>query len=285
MLGAIIGDVVGSVYEFNNTKDYHFKLFTAESDYTDDSILTLAVAQWAMNDASLSHSELERTFVEFASKDPNPKGGYGGGFSTWLFSPSQLTSYHNGAQLSGRHPYNSWGNGSAMRVSAIGWLFDTLEKTEEAAALSASITHNHPEGIKGAQAVASSIFLARTGKTKLEIKRYIEERYGYQLDVTWKYLNATYSWDSSCQGTVPQALAVFLESSDFEDSIRKAVSIGGDSDTLACITGAVAEAFYQDIPSEMVKPVLDLLPVRFLNLLEQFSHSAYKDCYDRYICV
>jgi ADP-ribosylglycohydrolase len=163
----------------------------------------------------------------------------------------------------GRVPYNSWGNGSAMRVSPVGWFFDTLQETETVAKISAEITHNHPEGIKGAQATAAAIWMARNGKSKAEIKEYIETKYGYDLNRTWEYLNQRYGWKSSCQETVPEAIIAFLESDSFEDAIRKAVSMGGDSDTLACITGGIAEAFYGDIPMEMVEPTRRVFPPIF----------------------
>jgi ADP-ribosylglycohydrolase len=156
-----------------------------------------------------------------------------------------------------------------MRVSAVGWLFDTLEETERVAAISATITHNHPEGIKGAQATAAAIFLARTGKSKYEIRDYIEKTYGYDLHKTWEYWHPIYHWEDSCQGTVPQAVIAFLDSTDFEDAIRKAVSLGGDSDTLACITGGIAEAFYRQIPKEMVDHVQALLPQAFVDILSE----------------
>ena len=154
-----------------------------------------------------------------------------------------------------------------MSVSAVGWFFDTLEETERVAAISAAITHNHPEGIKGAQATAAAIFLARTGKTKEEIRDYIEKTYGYDLHRTWEYLHPIYGWEDSCQGTVPPAIIAFLDSTDFEDAIRKAVSLGGDSDTLACITGGIAEAFYKEIPKEMADRVQSRFPDEFVHIL------------------
>jgi ADP-ribosylglycohydrolase len=161
-----------------------------------------------------------------------------------------------------------------MRVSAVGWFFDTLEETERVAAISAAITHNHLEGIKGAQATASAIYLARTGKTKVEIKDYIETTYGYDLHKSWEYWHPLYEWEDSCQGTVPQAIISFLDSTDFEDAIRKAVSLGGDSDTLACITGGIAEAYYKEIPEAMAARVLDTLPEDFKKTLEEFRHNT-----------
>ena len=182
MLGAITGDTIGSAYEFCNTKDYNFTLFLSESAYTDDSVMTMAVAQWLLTDPGHTHKKLEEAMVGFAKDYPSPMGGYGTGFYRWLFFPKELFVFDDRygplpyKSASGRHPYGSWGNGSAMRVSAVGWFFDTLEETERVAKISAEITHNHPEGIKGAQATAAAIFLARTGKTKEEICAYIEQR-------------------------------------------------------------------------------------------------------------
>ncbi len=285
MLGAALGDVVGSVYEFNNTKDYNFKMFSSQSDITDDTILTMAVAEWAMDDKTLSHEKLEQYLVSFASDFPDPMGGYGGSFETWLFRPELLADYSTGEHASKRCPYNSWGNGSAMRVSAVGWLFDTLEETERVAEISASITHNHPEGIKGAQAVAAAVFLARKGSDKNRIKQYIEERFHYDLNLDWNELHRTYAWESGCQGTVPPAIVAFLESSDFEDAIRKAISLGGDSDTLGCITGAIAEAYYQEIPLFMLDKVMYALPERLQKVLDRFGKTAYSVCYDKYVSL
>ena len=277
MLGAIIGDTVGSIYEFHNTKDYDFTLFNAESGYTDDSVMTMAVARWLLTDPEHTYQKLEDTMVEFAEQCPCPMGGYGTGFYYWLFHPEGLYQFDDqyGASpyesKTGRHPYGSWGNGSAMRASAVGWFFDSLEETERVAAISAAITHNHPEGIKGAQATAAAIFLARNGKTKDEIRDYIEKTYGYDLHKTWEYWHPIYDWEDSCQGTVPQAMIAFLDSTDFEDAIRKAVSLGGDSDTLACITGGIAEAFYREIPKEMADRVRTLLPQEFADILSEMQ--------------
>jgi ADP-ribosylglycohydrolase len=274
MLGAIIGDTVGSAYEFHNTKDYDFRLFLSESNYTDDSVMTMAVAHWLLNDKAHTYQGLEDAMLLFAENCPCPMGGYGTGFYYWLFRPGQLrpfdARYGDSPYQSktGRHPYGSFGNGSAMRVSAVGWFFDTLEETERVAGISAAITHNHPEGIKGAQATAAAIFLARTGKTKEEIRDYIEKTYGYDLHRTWEYWHPIYDWESSCQGTVPQAIIAFLDSTDFEDAIRKAVSLGGDSDTLACITGGIAEAFYKEIPEAMADRVQARFPQEFVKVLD-----------------
>ena len=283
MLGAVIGDVVGSVYEFRNTKDYDFKMFSPESDFTDDTIMTMAVAQWAMCDKRFSHERLEKTMVDFAQRHPHPKGSYGGGFKTWLFHPEMLHNYQTEKNTHTRMPYHSWGNGSAMRVSAIGWLFDSIEMTELVAGISAAITHDHPEGIKGAEAVAAAVFMARQKQSKQAIKEYIAKRFDYDLSRGWDFLHRTYSWDSSCQGTVPEAIIAFLESTDFEDAIRKAISLGGDSDTLACITGAIAEAYYQEIPDYMIRSVLALLSPDLLAVLNDFRKTAYGACYSKYL--
>ena len=277
MLGAIIGDTVGSAYEFQNTKDYNFEFFTSESAYTDDSVMTMAVANWLLQDKEHTFQGLEDSMVFFAEKCPCPMGGYGTGFYYWLFHPTGLSPFddQNGTSpyrsKTGRHPYGSFGNGAAMRVSAVSWLFDTLEETERVAAISAAITHNHPEGIKGAQATAAAIFLARTGKSKDEIRDYIEKTYGYDLHKTWEYWHPIYGWESSCQGTVPQAIICFLDSTCFEDAIRKAVSLGGDSDTLACITGGIAEAYYKDIPKWIVDRVVESFPDYFKQVLAAFD--------------
>ena len=284
MLGAIIGDTVGSIYEFENTKDYNFQLFNRCSGYTDDSIMSMAVAYWLLKDPEHRYETLEEAMVTFAKNCPCPNGGYGEMFYVWLFMPWNLdamcpTSYDDFDEplyesAAGRVPYNSWGNGAAMRVSAVGWFFDTLEETERVARISAEITHNHPEGIKGAQATAAAIWMARNGKSKADIKAYIESKYGYDLNRTWEYLNRTYDWDSSCQGTVPEAIIAFLESNDFEDAIRKAVSMGGDSDTLACITGGIAEAFYKEVPVHMIEATQKPFPPIFHKILDAMKHRT-----------
>ena len=274
MLGAITGDTIGSVYEFRNTKDYDFKLFLSNSAYTDDSIMTMAVAYWLLKDKEHSYQGLEDIMVLFAQNAPCPMGGYGAGFYTWLYRPDELYVFDDSfgdapyESKTGRHPYGSWGNGSAMRVSAVGWFFDTIEETESVAEISAAITHNHPEGIKGAKATAAAIWMARNGKSKEEIREYIEKSYGYDLRKTWEDWHYAYYWQSSCQGTVPQAIIAFLDSTDFEDAIRKAVSLGGDSDTLACITGGIAEAYYKEIPREIAKRVTQVFPVAFNQVLD-----------------
>ena len=285
MLGAIVGDTVGSIYEFNNTKDYNFELFTSQSGYTDDSIMTMAVAYWLLKDPEHKYETLEEAMVTFAKNCYCPKGGYGEMFYVWLFMPWSLHEICPMAfdddfspkydSPDGRVPYNSWGNGAAMRASAVGWKFRTLEQTEEVAAISASITHDHPEGIKGAQATAAAIWMARNGKSKTEIKEYIEQRFGYDLDTHTDEIRKTYGWEDSCQGTVPPAIRAFLDSTDFESAVRIAVSLGGDSDTLACITGGIAEAFYGEIPSEIMKVAFEIIPAGFQHVLKVFEQGSY----------
>ncbi len=272
MLGAIIGDTAGSVYEFNNIKIIDFPLFSAKSNYTDDSIMTMAVADWLLKDPTHGMDTLEASFLQFAKKYPWPMGGYGGGFSRWLFHPQLLNNYGSHDDKPGkRRPYNSWGNGSAMRASANGWMFDTLEETERVAGLSAAITHNHPEGIKGAQATAAAIFMARNGHSKEEIRNYISTKYSYNLNRTCDEIRPVYDWDSSCQGTVPEAMVAFFDSTDFESSIHLAVSLGGDSDTLACITGGIAEAFYKEIPDSIALEIWKLIPDDFKAILKEME--------------
>lgn len=280
MLGAVIGDIAGSVYEFSNTKDYNFEMFPAGSNFTDDTVMTMAVAEWALNNDICADIEtqtklLESIMVDVAKNVPCPMGGYGAGFHTWLFRPERLIDYRTGRTASGRCPYNSWGNGSAMRTSSIGWLYDDMDTTLKVAETAASITHNHPEGIKGAQAVTAAIFMARNGASKEDIKKYITTKFHYNLDQSWEYLHDTYEWDSSCQGTVPQAIISFLSSDDFESAIRRAVSIGGDSDTLACITGSIDEAYYKDIPEYMLSKAMSMLPVRFRKVLKMMGERGY----------
>jgi len=241
MLGAMIGDIVGSIYERHSIKTKDFPLFGKRCRFTDDTVMTVAVSEGLMNGGSPdAYIHAMKRFGRMY-----PRAGYGRNFRGWLFAEESL-------------PYNSWGNGSAMRVSPVGWYFNTLEKTEQAAVISAAVSHNHPEGIKGAQATAAAIFLARSGKSKEEIKRYIEDKYGYNLSRTLDDIRPTYTFDVSCMGTVPEAIIAFLESKDFEDAIRSAVSLGGDCDTLTAITGSIAEAAY-GIPDEIKNSAISLL--------------------------
>lgn len=271
MLGAIIGDTVGSVYEFNNIKTTDFQLFGPRNNYTDDSVMTMAVASWLLDDPHHGIDGLEKALTGFAKQYPCPMGGYGGMFYKWLFIPKSL------GQSGKRVPYNSWGNGAAMRCSACDWMFETLEETERVAGLSAAITHNHPEGIKGAQSTAAAIFMARNGNSKEEIRSYISTKYGYNLDRTCDEIRPAYDWDSSCQGTVPEAMVAFMDSTDFESAIRLAVSLGGDSDTLACITGGIAEAYYDDIPDDIAMKIWGLLPHDFKAILKTMeARTGYR---------
>ena len=278
MLGSIIGDTAGSVYEFNNIKTMDFPFFSEKSNYTDDSIMTMAVADWLLKDPTHGMDTLEASLISFAKKYPCPMGGYGGGFHRWLFHPEELGDYGSRDFKPGtRHPYNSWGNGSAMRASANGWMFDTLEDTERVAGLSAAITHNHPEGIKGAQSTAAAIFMSRNGSSKETIRSYITDKYGYNLNRTCDAIRPVYHWESSCQGTVPEAMVAFFDSTDFESAIRLAVSLGGDSDTLACITGGIAEAFYKEIPDPIAKGIWSLLPEDFKAILQEMEvRTSYR---------
>lgn len=260
-IGAIIGDIVGSPYEFANIKSKDFPLFSDNSHYTDDSILTIATMKALMDGATLENFKFN--YQVFGNKYPN---SYGGNFYSWLVSEDPK-------------PYNSWGNGSAMRVSPVAWFYDNLEDVERVAKLSAEVTHNHTEGIKGAQATAAAIYLARTGKNKQEIKKYIESKYVYRLDFRLDEIRPSYAFDESCQGTVPPAIVAFLESTDFEDSLRNAVSLGGDSDTLVAITGSIAEAFYNEGVERFGEIVESYLPVELLSVAEGFTKAVnnFKD--------
>lgn len=251
MLGAIIGDVIGSRFEGRYKKSTDFKLFTKKSIFTDDSVLTVAVA-----DCLLNNKDYTSALQEYGRKYPN--AGYGGTFYKWIFSDNP-------------RPYNSWGNGSAMRVSPVAYAFNNLETVLEEAKKSAEVTHNHHEGIKGAQAVATAVFLARSEKNKGEIKDYIQTKFGYNLERKLDDIRPVYRFDVSCQGSVPEAIISFLESTDFESAIRLAISIGGDSDTIAAMAGSIAEAFYKEIPAEMINETKKRLPVEFLEIIKQFE--------------
>ena len=254
MLGAIAGDIIGSPYEFNrnNIKTTDFPLFSERSRYTDDSVMTLAIAEALMTcipergkvpDKAVFADTVIDSMHEFGHAYPYV--GYGPQFLVWL-------AYDK------REPYGSFGNGSAMRVSPVGWAFDTLEDTEEYAELSAAVSHNHPEGIKGARATAAAIFLARTGSTKQQIREYITSKYGYDLSRTIDEIRPSYKFDATCPGSVPEAITAFLDGESYEDTVRKAVSIGGDSDTIACIAGGIAEAFYGEVPEEIARKVFEM---------------------------
>lgn len=277
MLGAIIGDTVGSIYEGHNIDTTEFPFFVERSHFTDDSVMTIAVAEWLLDDPARSQQGLELSLVKWGHKYPH--AGYGGGFRTWLFQPQYLYNYRDQSTddslfSEGRHPYNSYGNGSAMRASACGWLAHSLDEALDLGKRSAIITHNHPEGVKGAQAVAAAIYLARTGATKEQIRQYIEDTFAYDLSHSCDGIRPEYYFDSSCQGTMPAALAAFFDSHDFESAVRLAVSLGGDSDTIACITGGIAEAFYHDIPAPIIDEMHRRLPDEFWLVINALYTSA-----------
>lgn len=250
MLGAIAGDIIGSVHEYIGTKSTDFDLFVPESRFTDDTVLAVAVA-----DCLLHGRDFVDAFHDYF--DAYPNAGYGFRFFHW-------------AAAGNRSPYNSYGNGSAMRVPAVGHAFDTLAEVLAHAARSAEVTHNHPEGVKGAQATAAAVFMARQGATKRDLRSSLEQMFRYDLSQSLDGLRPTYSFDESCQGTVPAALIAFLESDDYEDAVRKAISLGGDADTLACITGAVAEAHYGGVPSEIASRALAALDDRLRGVVMEF---------------
>ena len=252
MLGAMIGDIVGSRFEFDNHRDKNFELFTDECKVTDDSIMTLAVAKALMETAKHSvgaepyRSELERLTVKYMQEIGRkyPDCGYGGMFGRWVFSESPM-------------PYNSFGNGAAMRISPVGFFTRSEEEVRRLSKAVTGVTHNHEEGLKGAEAVAMAIFWARKGKDKEEIRQNIVQHY-YSLNFTIDGIRDTYLFNETCQETVPQAIVAFLESASFEDAIRTAISVGGDSDTLAAITGSIAEAYY-GVPKELREKALTYL--------------------------
>ena len=265
MLGAITGDMVGAPYEFDRgdkTKD--FPLWTKKSQFTDDTVMTIAVAQALMNAENGSRGDIFAAVQDSMQKWGRryPYAGYGGMFRRWLRSGDPK-------------PYGSFGNGSAMRVSSAGFMYDTLERTREIAALTAMVTHSHPEGIKGAEAAASAIFMARTGSTKAQIKEYIVREFGYDLSRTCDEIRPTYRHVETCQKTVPEAVTAFLEGESFEDVIRTAVSLGGDSDTLTCIGGGIAEAFY-GIPDDIVRECRSRLPVDMIEVIDAAYGKFYK---------
>lgn len=263
MYGAILGDIIGSPFEFDmgdKTKD--FPLFGEESSFTDDSVMTVAVAE-ALLDAGTRaplaeiRSAVIASMLRWGKRYPN--AGYGTLFSSWLSSPSP-------------QPYNSFGNGSAMRVSAVGWLFETLTRTRDVARATADVTHNHPEGIKGAESVAGAIFLARTGASKDEIRAFAESEFGYDLSKSCDEIRPTYSHDESSRRTVPPAIRAFLEGEDFEDVIRTAVSLGGDCDTLTAIAGSIAEAFY-GVPAKLESACEQRIPEDMRGVLLRFREA------------
>ncbi|MCR5208441.1 MAG: ADP-ribosylglycohydrolase family protein [Eubacterium sp.] len=260
MLGAIIGDIVGSRYEWNNIKTKDFGLFADECEPTDDSIMSLAVAK-AILDFDGDYEKLSADSVKYMREvgQNYPNCGYGGNFFFWIFSPETPK------------PYNSFGNGSAMRVSACGFAAGSLDEAKKLSEAVTRVSHNHPEGLKGAEAVAAAIYLARTGASISEIRGYINDNY-YKLDFTLDEIREGYSFDVSCQGSTPQALEAFLESTSFEDAIRNAVSIGGDSDTIAAMAGGIAEAYY-GIPALIREKAMYYLDERLTDIVCEFERK------------
>ena len=251
MLGAIAGDIIGSRFEFANIKSKDFDLFSDSSRLTDDSILSIAVA-----DAILQGGSYQQFIHRYGNNYPGR--GYGDRFFDWLKAEYPT-------------PYGSYGNGSAMRVNAVGFAFDSLDQILIEAKKTVEMTHNHPEGIKGAQATAVAIFLARTVHDKDEIKSCVTELFGYDLERTVETIRGYYEFDETCQGTVPEAIICFLEATSFEDAVRNAVSIGGDSDTIACITGSIAEAFYEEVPFNIREQTLLRLPEALADVVHRFE--------------
>ena len=268
MYGAILGDIIGSPFEFDRgDKTKEFDLFTKGCDFTDDSVMTIAVGEALLavgTEATVKKIE-EAVVTNMQDWGKRyPYAGYGGRFRYWL-------------RESNPKPYGSYGNGAAMRVSAAGWLYDSLERTREVARATANVTHNHPEGIKGAEATASAIYLARKGSSKEEIKEYIEREFHYNLNRTLDEIRPGYHMDETCQRTVPEAMIAFLESKDFEDAIRNAVSLGGDTDTLGAITGSIAEAFY-GIPDVLIAECRSRIDEGLMtDVLDEFDHTLGRD--------
>jgi ADP-ribosylglycohydrolase len=255
MLGAIVGDVVGSVYEWHNHRSKDFPLFQPRSAFTDDSVLSVALA-----DAILGGGDYAALMRAYGKRYPH--AGYGGRFRQWLGDPAM-------------GPYRSFGNGAAMRIGPAGWAYGTLEETLERAHGFTAVTHDHPEGIKGAQATAGAIWLARRGKSKAAIRGWVEAHAGYDFTRTCDEIRPGYEFNETCQRTVPEALTAFFESTDFEDAIRLGISLGGDSDTLACITGSIAEAFYGGVPPEIERETLARLDSPLRDVVVQFR-SRYR---------
>lgn len=250
MIGAIAGDIIGSIYEWDNIKTKDFPLFSPRCFFTDDTVLMVALADSLMT--GTPYAENLKVFYRWY-----PAAGYGGHLQRW-------------ASCEDSAPYNSWGNGAAMRISPVGFAFNDLDTVLQKAREFTEITHNHPEGIKGGQSTAAAIFLARAGKSKAEIRRFVEERFGYDLGRSVEDIRETYALDVSSQGTVPQAMCAFLESTDYEDAIRNAISLGGDSDTLACIAGGIAQAYYGGVPEAIQDKVYAILDDRLGGMVRGF---------------
>ncbi len=257
MLGAIAGDIIGSTYEFTRRKGYEFELFTEESRFTDDTVMTLAVAKWLMQDHGDFHPKEQLvSFIKDLGRE-YPYAGYGSMFHGWLWREES-------------HPYNSYGNGAAMRVSPIGLYADSLEQALALAKISAEVSHSHPEGIKGAQAVAAAVWMANHRYPKVSIREYIQCAFGYDLSRTIEEIRPSYKWDSSCQRSVPEAIIAFLDGNDFEDVVRLAVSLGGDADTQAAIAGGIAACIYP-IPEHIAEECERRLTPELLQIMKEFE--------------
>ena len=260
MLGAIAGDIIGSVYEFTGQKRYDFEMLPKGSRFTDDTVMTIAVAHWLSNcdeEGNTDHSKGHLIKCMQKLGQEYPFAGYGSSFNAWLWCENP-------------HPYNSWGNGAAMRVSPVGLYAETLDEALELAKISAEVSHNHPEGIKGAQAVASAVWMAMHGYTKDEIRDYIMANFHYDLARTVDEIRSCYKWDVSCQGSVPESIICFLEGKDFEDVVRLAVSLGGDADTMACIACSIAACIYP-IPEWIENGCKKILPIPLYNYMQMFE--------------
>ena len=263
MLGAIAGDIIGSYWKFKYSKRYKFPLFKRKSQFTDETVMTLAVAKWLLDSYNHSSEDLMKEIRGLGKKYPNK--GYDGLFLDWWF-----------LDLDSIEPYKSWGNGSAMRVSPVGLYAKTIEEVLYLAERSAIVSHNHPEGIKGAQSVALSVFLAKKGVPKNKIKEEITNRFGYDLNRKIDQIRSNYEWDASCQGSVPESILAFLEGKDFEDVVRLAISLGGDADTMACIAGSIAACVYP-IPERIKKECENRLTPDLLEIMNRFENHIMKD--------
>ena len=263
LYGAIIGDIVGSKYEFDNIKTKDFEFFSEGCFPTDDSVMTVAVAKALLESKKNNYEDLSEQCVKWMAEigQHYPNCGYGGNFYYWImYDPT-------------KKPYNSFGNGSAMRTSACAWVANSLEEALHLAEVCAAVSHNHPEGIKGAQATTACIYLARQGKSKEEIRKYVEDNF-YELNFTIDEIRPSYTFNVTCQGSVPQAIECFLESASYEDAIRNCISIGGDCDTTGAICGAIAEAHY-GIPDELIKECRKRLPSEMLEVIDEFEKYFY----------
>lgn len=260
IIGAIAGDVIGSAYEFNPTRDHDFELFTPKSSFTDDTVLTMANALWLIDDEQHTHERLVEIMLDLCRRYPNR--GYGGRFANWICDKDP-------------QPYNSYGNGSAMRVSPVGYYAQSLEEALALAKVSAEVTHNHPEGIKGAQATAAAIFLARRGKSKQEIRDYVAQTFDYDLSRTLDEIRPIFTFDETCQRTVPEAITCFMEGKDYEDVVRLSVALAGDADTIAAIAGSISSAV-DEVPNGITQQVIALLSEEFCTTLLRFNELVAK---------